>query len=211
MSVEAPEKPASGGQLKSEIKALKEYILKLESENDAFKAADGDTRILDRLKHDLRTEYRGAIQALEEEITNLKSENEGLKALSAKAVQAVADIGALPELTVVDERPYPMRDIFANEQDPDAPNPKAGHVYEYRSTYPESGEWVFVKTIDCHNDTGYGKQIGERVLAMAKSAVGVSNNILDFNRVNAATMPPFNPANKVEVRVRIIPAVESQS
>lgn len=102
------------------------------------------------------------------------------------------------------EGDYPMTDVWAlkepfDEEGNVIPNPKAGHVFQHRSTYPEDGEWAFVGTIDMHNDTGYGKHVGERILALAKQAVG-----REMERIAAGLLPPFDPSNKVEVRVRIL-------
>lgn len=91
---------------------------------------------------------------------------------------------------------YPMTDVWP-KLDTDRYD-KSGHVFKYESTVPESGEWVYVETHDFHNQTGYSNNMAAWAMGMAKRAVSES-------RINPKNLPEFNIANKLEVRVRIIP------
>lgn len=76
---------------------------------------------------------------------------------------------------------------------------KSGHIFAFESTYPESGEWIRVETHDFHNQMGYSRNVESWVIGMARRAVREG-------RLEDKLMPPFNPKNRVEVIVRIIPA-----
>lgn len=68
-----------------------------------------------------------------------------------------------------------------------------GHVLYRCSKKP----WVWKESIDFHNDTGYGRMVQERIVAMAKHAANYVEE--DFS-----DLPEFAPTNRIEVEVRII-------